>query len=49
MAGTRHREEVGDAFDDANQQGFDQIHGHPRELEWEHQLRSRECPECDQS
>jgi hypothetical protein len=49
MAGTRHREELGDAFDDAKQQGFDQIHGRPRELEREHPLRSLECPECDQS
>ena len=47
MAGTRHREELRDTFNDAKQQGVDQIHGHPRELESEHQLHCLECPECD--
>ena len=49
MAGTRHRKELRDTFNDAKQQGVDQIHGHPRELESEHQVHCLECPECDQS
>jgi hypothetical protein len=49
MACTQYREELGDPFDDAKQQGFDQIHSHPRELESEHQLHCLDCPECDQS
>jgi|RhiMetStandDraft_4_1073278.scaffolds.fasta_scaffold15910_4 hypothetical protein len=49
IAGTSHREELGDAFEDAKRQGFDQIHGHPWDLEREQQPSQRECPECDQS